>query len=770
MSALSIQIPFPVFQNRDGQPLDNGYVWIGQLNLNPQTNPVQVYFDRAQTQLAQQPLRTINGYVSNAGTPAQLYINEMNFSILVQDKNGSMVYNFPDGNVILLDAGDITFTGFKNQSGFVSDLADNDGSDWIGFEPTGTGVVARSAQDKLRETVSVQDFGAVGDGIADDTVALTNALNSSSNVLIDGSSKTYKITAPIAVTTQNITVQNMTIDMSAVPAQPGNDFIVKFEGTQGTAVNLTSDLLANTNVVRVSDTSTFVVEGYVWLQSNTAFWSTLPLGQYAKVKSIDSPTQLTLYDNVLYDFTTISSGRIAPINTKKNLIFTNITFIGAQANIQAALYLNLCEDIVVRDCSFNSVDYTCVYVSRCVNFVADAVQCRYSRATGLSYGIVFVNGCFGGTVTNGYSEDQRHYVATGSESAKGGVNLYLTVSNNHIFAARNAGIDAHPTTDFYSIIGNNIEIAAGLTGTLDGIICQGLNCIISNNTVVNSTRHAIFHQMLPNIGSGSTIISNNTIRNGGGSSSTDTGINVINQTTGSATLNGVVISGNVIEGNNDFHILVTAQPGVVSNVAIANNVTRQPASNSSCRIYALTGSISDITITGNLFKSSGTQNLYLLGTVGFGITRLSVTGNNINGGTHGIRYSFVTFSAQVNNQFFNNINKVLIENSANVVLDTRQEGVRNLTGSPTYTVAATDVDIVANRATTITLTLPTPAEWVGRILNVKTIQNQIVNSASANVLPIDSAIASTAILPNVAGSWVQLKCDGTNWVVMQRGS
>jgi hypothetical protein len=28
MSALSIQVPFPVFQDRDGQPLDNGYVWI----------------------------------------------------------------------------------------------------------------------------------------------------------------------------------------------------------------------------------------------------------------------------------------------------------------------------------------------------------------------------------------------------------------------------------------------------------------------------------------------------------------------------------------------------------------------------------------------------------------------------------------------------------------------------------------------------------------------------------------------------------------------
>jgi hypothetical protein len=97
MSALSIQPTYPIFQGRDGQPLENGYVWIGEPNLNPQTNPVVVYFDAALTIPAPQPLRTLNGYISRAGTPAQIYVNAVNFSILVQDGNGSMVYNFPEG-------------------------------------------------------------------------------------------------------------------------------------------------------------------------------------------------------------------------------------------------------------------------------------------------------------------------------------------------------------------------------------------------------------------------------------------------------------------------------------------------------------------------------------------------------------------------------------------------------------------------------------------------------------------------------------------------
>jgi hypothetical protein len=180
MSALSIQVPFPVFNDRDGQPLDNGYVWIGVPNLPPQTNPVNVYFDDALTILAPQPLRTINGYISRAGSPAQVYIDGVNFSILVQDSKGSMVYNFPEGTGISPNASGVAFTGFKGQVGFVSDLADDDGSDWIGFEPSGSGAVARSAQDKLRETISMSDFGALGDG-TNQTTAIKNAFAAAAN-------------------------------------------------------------------------------------------------------------------------------------------------------------------------------------------------------------------------------------------------------------------------------------------------------------------------------------------------------------------------------------------------------------------------------------------------------------------------------------------------------------------------------------------------------------------------------------------------------------
>ena len=91
MSALSIQPTYPIFTETNGQPLEDGYIWIGVANLDPQGNPINVYWDAALTQLAGQPIRTQGGYPVNNGTPGRLYVNS-DYSIQVQNKNGSVIY------------------------------------------------------------------------------------------------------------------------------------------------------------------------------------------------------------------------------------------------------------------------------------------------------------------------------------------------------------------------------------------------------------------------------------------------------------------------------------------------------------------------------------------------------------------------------------------------------------------------------------------------------------------------------------------------------
>lgn len=160
MAALSIQVPYPVFYDRDGQPLDNGNIYIGIANLDPVTNPIQVYYDEALTIAASQPLKTSNGYIYRNGTPTQLYVNAVNFSIAVKDNNNALVYSFPDGTGLGVGAAGVTY---------------NEGD---------VGAVNRTVAARLQDYVSVKDFGAVGNDIADDTAAFAAAAATNKSILI----------------------------------------------------------------------------------------------------------------------------------------------------------------------------------------------------------------------------------------------------------------------------------------------------------------------------------------------------------------------------------------------------------------------------------------------------------------------------------------------------------------------------------------------------------------------------------------------------------
>ena len=94
-----------------------------------------------------------------------------------------------------------------------------------------------------------------------------------------------------------------------------------------------------------------------------------------------------------------------------------------------------------------------------------------------------------------------------------------------------------------------------------------------------------------------------------------------------------------------------------------------------------------------------------------------------------------------------------------------------LTKTADYTITGTDTWIINNKTgSALTLTFPAASSWTGRSITVKNMQAQAVNSASSNIVPIDSTTAGAAILLGVVGNWATMVSDGTNWVIMQAAS
>ena len=126
----SIKPPFPLFTDRDGSPLENGYIFVGEENKNPETFPIQIYWDESLTIPASQPIRTINGYPSRSGTPSWFFTGEDDYSIIVKNKNLTVVFS--------------ALSSPFNDGDLRGNLASSNGAYMVGYKDTNVGRVLDS--------------------------------------------------------------------------------------------------------------------------------------------------------------------------------------------------------------------------------------------------------------------------------------------------------------------------------------------------------------------------------------------------------------------------------------------------------------------------------------------------------------------------------------------------------------------------------------------------------------------------------------------------
>lgn len=81
--------PIPIWLDARGNLLDGGKIYVGIVDGDPETDPVNVFWDPELTQPAPQPIRTLGGVIVNGTQPASIYIAESDYSMRLRDANNA---------------------------------------------------------------------------------------------------------------------------------------------------------------------------------------------------------------------------------------------------------------------------------------------------------------------------------------------------------------------------------------------------------------------------------------------------------------------------------------------------------------------------------------------------------------------------------------------------------------------------------------------------------------------------------------------------------
>ena len=178
----------------------------------------------------------------------------------------------------------------------------------VTYSPPFTASVTTTVEDKLAQSVSAKDFGAVGDGVADDTIAMQAAVDAG-QYEVDLVGGTYRITSVVTFAENNMTIKNGTLLFD------GDDTarLAKITGDNVTFQNVMFD--GNSKQPKASlvyveaSTDRPVFNGCTFKNITARSWGTTPLNQcYALLISPYAVTNFEVVNCLFKDLIKYNDG------------------------------------------------------------------------------------------------------------------------------------------------------------------------------------------------------------------------------------------------------------------------------------------------------------------------------------------------------------------------------------------------------------------------------------------------------------------------------
>lgn len=302
---------------------------------------------------------------------------------------------------------------------------------------------------------NVKNYGAVGDGVTNDKVALDAAIDaaisSGQPAKVVFPTAVYKVTSQIGSYTPTapliLDFQGSTIDASTATIA---NSLLWFLGSLGTPVPLSANGNQNDGVVLVGNSSSFTPGQYVRIVSEgiwDSFNTNVKLGELNRIpKSLINdqtistnylPLAIPLQDT----YTVAQSATITPINMVPPVRVYNGKFIGPAADQNNCLGIRMqwVDSPQIIGCEFRAFDMASMYIRGCDKALVHGCSVYDCRPTGLGYGVEVVDYTNDTVISNCHFEDVRHSVSINNNTSTDyGVVRRVTFANNTVKCSANS--------------------------------------------------------------------------------------------------------------------------------------------------------------------------------------------------------------------------------------------------------------------------------------------------------------------------------------------